>query len=601
LEKELSQTREDMRTITEDQEAGNEELLSANEELLSGSEELRSLNEELEISKEELQSTVEELSVSNQELSFRNGELTYSRKYAEAIITTISEPLLVLNKDLVIKSVNTAFYKSFNLSEKETLEQRFYEIDDAQWNIDELRKTLEQTLQENISPAHYELKTNFKKTGQRVVLLKARKIINDANSEPLILVVIEDITDRKILEASVQTKAEYARNVMDSNPIITSTASADGYITYSNKFFLDYSGLSLQEAVSLGWQGVIHPNQNDDVTTTWMESVAAGKDFYKEILIKKHDGTYRWHFAHALPIRDHEGKITSWVCSASDIHDRKMFSDELEKQIRERTQSLKESNTDLRHSNKNLEQFTFLTTHDLQEPLRKLRTFSSMLFDNYSESVSPAGKNLINKIHASADRLSELIQDVLKFSTLESSQNAFAKTDIGTVLKQVIGDFALMIEEKQAIVKDDTMPVIEVIPVQISQLFYNLLSNSLKFSQANEPPRITISSRKLTKVELLRYPELKPQFDYFEILFADNGIGFDPQYKEKIFEIFQRLHSREKYPGTGIGLALCRRIVLNHNGLIFAEAHENAGALFHIILPLNDHRATFDLLPGYVE
>ena len=441
LEKELSQTREDMRTITEDQEAGNEELLSANEELLSGSEELRSLNEELEISKEELQSTVEELSVSNQELSFRNDELTYSRKYAEAIITTISEPLLVLNNDLEIKSANTAFYKSFNLSEKETLGQHFYEIDDGQWNIDALRKTLEQTLHGNNFNLSYELKQNFKRSGQRVVLINARKIINDSNSEQLILLVIEDITDRKSLEESMQSKVEYARKVLNSTPIITSTASANGDITYSNKYFLDYSGLTLEQAGLLGWQAVIHPDQNEDVTTVWMQSVAAGAEFLKEVLLKKHDGTYRWHMAHALPIRDVEGNISSWVCSASDIHDRKMFSDELERQINERTQALKEANNQLKHANKNLQQFAFIASHDLQEPLRKIKTFSSILSDNYLDKLSSKGKDLVSKIHTSSDRLSVLIQDVLNFSSIEFSQNAFVKKDISTILENVIGDF----------------------------------------------------------------------------------------------------------------------------------------------------------------
>jgi two-component system, chemotaxis family, CheB/CheR fusion protein len=601
LEKELSQTREDMRTIAEDQEADNEELLSANEELLSGSEELRSLNEELEISKEELQSTVEELSVSNQELSFRNDELTYSRKYAEAIITTISEPLVVLNKNLEITSANAAFYKSFNLEEKEILKQAFYEIDGGQWNVAELRKMLEQTLDENNFNTHYELKKEFKRTGNRVMLLNARKIINDSNSEQLILLAIEDITDRKNLEESMQTKAEFARKVLDSSPIITSTASADGRITYSNKFFLDYSGLNLEQSISLGWAAVVHPDQIKDVTAAWTRCIQDGAEFYKEILIKKHDGTYRWHIIHALPIRDLDGVIISWVCSASDIHDRKMFSNELERQIRERTQSLKDSNTELMHSNKNLEQFAFIASHDLQEPLRKIKTFASMLSENYMNNLSGEGRNLVIKISAASDRLSTLIQDVLNFSSIESSQNAFVMTDLNNILTNVIGDFALALEEKKAVVKKDVLPAIEAIPVQINQLFYNLLSNSIKFSQVVDLPLITITSRKLAKVEIMKYPELKAELDYFEILFADNGIGFDDQYKEKIFEIFQRLHSREGYTGTGIGLALCRKIIHNHGGIIFVESHQNTGTLFHIILPLNAHRSKFDLLPGYVE
>jgi two-component system, chemotaxis family, CheB/CheR fusion protein len=601
LEKELSQTREDMRTITEDQEAGNEELLSANEELLSGSEELRSLNEELEISKEELQSTVEELSVANQELTFRNDELTYSRKYSEGIISTISEPLIVLNKDLQIKSVNSAFYKFFNLNEKETIGSHFYEIDQQQWSNPAIRAMLQQTLQEQGFNMHYELKMNFKRIGERVLVLNARKIVNESNSEQLILLIIEDITDQKLREELTESKSEYSKTILDANPIITSTSSPDGMLTYANKYFLTYSGLSLEEATRQGWAAVIHPDQTGEVTKAWMECMASGEEFFKEVLLKRHDGAYRWHASHALPIRNPEGTITSWVSSSSYIHDQKMFSDELETQIRERTQSLKESNIELMHSNKNLEQFAFIASHDLQEPLRKIKTFSNILIENYQEVLNTDGKELVKRIFTASERLSRLIQDVLNFSRIDHTEFAYVTTDINKILANVINDFALLIDEKEAIIKVDVMPEIKAIPVQINQLFYNLLSNSLKFCQPENKPVITVTSRNLTKVELLKHPDLNHELAYFEILFADNGIGFNEQYKEKIFEIFQRLHNQRTYTGTGIGLALCKKIVLNHSGLIYAESHEKAGTLFHIILPLNGHPMHGELLPGYAE
>ena len=165
----------------------------------------------------------------------------------------------------------------------------------------------------------------------------------------------------------------------------------------------------------------------------------------------------------------------------------------------------------------------------------------------------------------------------------------------------MITDFALLISEKNAIVQAENLPVVEVIPIQMSQLFYNLLSNSLKFCNHTDQPKITIGCRNLSQVEVLKKRDLNPKRKYFEILFADNGIGFDERYSEKIFEIFQRLHHHDHYSGTGIGLALCKKIIDNHRGLIFAESHEQAGSLFHIILPLNDHHPVFELLPGYVE
>lgn len=601
LEKELLQTREDMRTITEDQEAGNEELLSANEELLSGSEELRSLNEELEISKEELQSTVEELSIANQELAFRNEQLDYSRKYAEAIITTIREPLIVLDKHLRVKSANAAFYTTFSVTAKETEGEYFYALDGQQWNIPELRSQLERTLLENNFHMSFELKARFSKIGERVLLLNSRTISNEVNSEHLILVAIEDITDRKILEQTLKENADYAKTVLDSSPHITCTASVEGKITYANKFFLDYAGLKLEEAIRSGWEGVTHRDQLEKIQNAWTESITTGKAFAREMLLRRHDGVYCWHMVHALPVRNSEGVITSWVCSAGDIHNQKMFSNELERQIRERTKALKESNTELEHSNKNLEQFAFIASHDLQEPLRKIRMFASILSENFIDSVPAEVRKLVEKIHISAARMSSLIQDVLNFSRNNTEENSFVRTDINIILNNVIGDFALLIDEKKAVIKTEPLPVAEVIPLQINQLFYNLLSNSLKFSKPELQPVITIRSRNLTLVEVMKHPELDTNLDYFEILFADTGIGFNQKFAEQIFQIFQRLHNKEDYSGTGIGLALCKKIVLNHDGLIFGESHEGAGALFHIILPLNKRHPMAELLPGYEE
>jgi len=589
LEKELSQTREDMRKISEEQESGNEVLMSTNEELLSGSEELRSLNEELEISKEELQSTVEELSAANQELAVRNDELNHSRKYAEGIVTTIREPLIVLDKDLRVKSANSSFYKTFRRTEEETEGKLFYELENNQWDIPELRKLLEMTLQKKTFYESYEVKRKFSTIGERTMLLNARKILKESDKEQLILLAIEDITERKTLEDQLKKSAEYLKAILESSPQIASTASSDGTVTYFNQFFLDYSGLDFPEAIAKGWQTVIHPDMKEEMQKSWMHSIGTGESFYKQLLFKRHDGVYRWHISRAVAIRNNEGTITSWVGTATDIHDQKMFSEELEKKVTERTQMLKESNFELEHSNKNLEQFAFIASHDLQEPLRKIQTFSSLLSDNFSGQLPVEGKKIIDKIHKSSERMSTLIQDVLNFSRIENEKNAFLNTNLNAILNNVLNDFNLLISEKNAIINQEALPDMEVIPFQINQLFYNLISNSLKFVRNDIQPVITVSSRMLNSDEVIKYPNLHQKLSYCELLFEDNGIGFDEQFAERIFLIFQRLHPRQKFSGTGIGLALCKKIVTNHHGEIFASTKENEGSAFHIILPLTQN------------
>jgi two-component system CheB/CheR fusion protein len=289
------------------------------------------------------------------------------------------------------------------------------------------------------------------------------------------------------------------------------------------------------------------------------------------------------------------------VGTATDIHEQKMFSQELEKKVRRRTQSLKQSNIDLEHSNKNLEQFAFIASHDLQEPLRKIQTFSAILFDNFKNKLPADAVQLISKISASSKRMSTLIYDVLNFSRIAKDANAYEATDLGEILNNVLVDFSLLIEEKKASLQIGQLPVVDVIPFQINQLFYNLLSNALKFARAGVISKVNITSRQLPSFEVAKYIDLNKNNSYLEILFEDNGIGFKQEYSEQIFEIFQRLHDQTSYAGTGIGLALCKKIVAIHRGEIFAESREGQGTLIHIILPFKHAGAIENLLPGYVQ
>jgi two-component system CheB/CheR fusion protein len=264
-----------------------------------------------------------------------------------------------------------------------------------------------------------------------------------------------------------------------------------------------------------------------------------------------------------------------------------LFSEELEKQVAERTLSLHEANIELQHSNKNLEQFAYIASHDMQEPLRKIRTYSSILQSRNKKDLPDGVTEMLTKIETSAERMSNLIKEVLNFSRiLHHSGETFEKTDLNEIISEVLNDFDLLINDKHAVIHLERLPVIEAIPVQITQLFYNLVSNSLKFTKKGTDPIITISSKIVEGNDLGELTTLDPKLSYCEITISDNGIGFDQKYADQIFLIFHRLHGRDQYTGTGIGLALCKTIVVNHNGEIFSVSHKNDGASFTIILPL---------------
>jgi two-component system, chemotaxis family, CheB/CheR fusion protein len=477
LEHELAQAREDMRSITEDQEAANEELQSANEELLSGSEELQSLNEELETSKEELQTTNEELIVLNQELISLNEQVTTARNYAESIITTIQEPLLVLDKTLRVKTANNAFYKTFHVTEEETEGVLIYELGNKQWNTAPLRKLLEEILPKKTKFSDFEVKHEFPTVGERIMLLYGCEIARQNSEENLILLVIKDITEQVI-----------ARN--------------------------------------------------------------------------------------------------------KNLADQQLRAQELEEKVRQRTfelgeanELLRERNAELGKMNKELESFTYVSSHDLQEPLRKIQTFSRYLLEKEYTVLSDKGKDYFNRIQSAADRMQQLIDDLLAFSKINLDERKFENTDLNIIVQEVKNDLNETIEEKRASIETTELGRANVIPFQFRQLLYNLVSNSLKFSKPETSPRIVIRSRNVIFNEA-GDKNLLPGKEYCHITFADNGIGFESHFSEQIFEVFQKLHAQEEYSGTGIGLAIVRKIVENHNGVIAATSELGKGTTFDIYIPV---------------
>jgi two-component system CheB/CheR fusion protein len=466
LEKELAQLREDMRSIIQDQEAVNEELQSANEELLSGSEELQSLNEELETSKEEIQSTNEELTTLNQELFDRNEQLNLSRLYAESIVATIGESLIILDKERRVKMANRSYYKKFRSSEVETEGKSFFLLGNGQWDIPQLRSILDHNLLADGQIIDVEVRYRFEDTGERILLLNACGIAQKDSAEPLTFLAIRDVTDTR--------------------------------------------------------------RREDDLL---------------------------------------------------------LFSRELENKVAERTISLKESNTLLEQTNENLEQFATIASHDLQEPLRKIRTFSNILHQRYAKELTGEPGELINKISLSAQRMSDLIRDMLNFSKVLDA-NVFEKVDLNGILQNVIADFDLLIEQEKAVVTRSELPKIRGVPLQMNQLFYNLIGNALKFSRPGVAPVVDISCRMPDPEELAGHRALNGDVTYCEIVVADNGIGIDEKYSEQIFMIFERLNAREHFEGTGIGLALCKRIIQNHKGEIYVVSEKGKGTQFHILLPI---------------
>jgi PAS domain S-box-containing protein len=286
---------------------------------------------------------------------------------------------------------------------------------------------------------------------------------------------------------------------------------------------------------------------------------------------KRKDGTNFWGSIVITALHGDANNVIGFTKVTRDLTERKAAEDRIRQHASE-----------LEVKNNQLEQFAYIASHDLQEPLRKIQTFVQILEKNVGNQE--IRQKYFAKIEASAKRMSDLIQSVLHYSRLAQPNELWAPVDLNEVVQSVLGDYELLISEKNAVVKYDTLPVISGIRSQLGQLFSNLLGNSLKFSR--EKPEVRICWKILAGEDLqIRFSTADISKQYIELQFSDNGIGFEQQYSEKIFAIFQRLNAREEFAGTGIGLALSMKIVENHNGYISAKSALGKGATFFIHLP----------------
>ncbi len=245
---------------------------------------------------------------------------------------------------------------------------------------------------------------------------------------------------------------------------------------------------------------------------------------------------------------------------------------------------LEQNNVVLEANNSELQAFNYAASHDLQEPLRKIETFLSRLRDTNYENLSDNGKQYMDRTLVAANRMRSLIDDLLHFSRTTRSEASFERTDLNLLLQNAKEELAHLVEEKRAEITTEPLPVLEVIPFQIQQMFVNLIGNSLKYSSSNREPRIEITCTK-TSSDLEPVIRNEVKTNYYKLVFKDNGIGFENQYSERIFTLFNRLHSREDYRGTGIGLAICKKVIENHNGYIYAQGEPGVGSIFTILLP----------------
>ncbi len=589
LTEELNSIRKEINTITDLQEITFEELQVANEEIVSSNEEYQTLNEELETSREEIEVTNEELISSNQELHMRNSLLTEAYDFSEAIIATIHEPMLVLDKNFAVKSANKSFYEKFLFKKQDTEGISLFDLGDKQWNIVELKTALKNIISHNSSLSKFHLTHTFKGIGEKHLLLNGNLILQKISSEQLILLAIEDITEQKRIEnnlaQSLKEVLDY-RYALDASSIVD-VADEKGIINYVNDNYCRISQYSSDELIGKNHR-VINSNYHSEVfmKELW-DTIMSGKIWRNELRNKAKDGSFYWVNSTIVPFLDEEQKPYQFVAISIDITDQKMAERELMEAkifaelatgIAEEAQIKAErASHNAEEAMKAKQQFLSNMSHEIRTPLNAIIGFTKIVLKTNLEAKQ---KEYLTAIKMSGDALIVLINDILDLAKVDAGKMVFEKKPFKLAFSvlTIIRLFETKSQEKNLILKseiDTNIPEVLVGDAsRLHQIMLNLVSNALKFTAKGY---ISLNIRLLNEDA----EKVTIQFSV-----EDTGIGIASDQLKTIFENFQQASSETSrlYGGTGLGLAIAKQLVESQGGVISLKSKIDEGSTFTFVL-----------------
>ena len=361
------------------------------------------------------------------------------------------------------------------------------------------------------------------------------------------------------LERLRESEARY-RSLVEAVPQLVWTCTADGQCDYVNARWLEYTGLAAEKLLGLGWLQAVHPDDRERAAACWDKSLRELAPYGIEYRIVAKDGGYHWFQTRAVPVLNAPGRALYWAGTCTDIQDRQTAEETLAQHAR----ALATSNADLR-------QFAYIASHDLQEPLRTIVSYTQLLRKRYHDKLGQEGEDFLQYAAEGARRMQRLIKDLLDYASAASERERGPQpTGCERALEIALRNLAAGVRESGAAVTHDSLPRVHAHPTQIVRVFQNLIGNSIKYRRDGEPLRIHVAAER--------------DGHHWRLSVRDNGCGFEPEESERIFGVFQRLQDRS-VPGTGIGLAICKRIVEAHGGRIWAESKAGDGATFFFTLP----------------
>lgn len=490
--------------------------------------------------------------------------------------------------DLIIELANDLTLKMWDRSHN-VIGKPFIEALPELKNTGYIEK-MQEVIQTGVSKTFYETPIILHRGGKDELgyfTFDYQPYYEEGHNEPIgLLVFSNEVTEQVInREKARQSELSLDLAIEIAELGVYNVDVKSGKANYSRKL-MEWFNMPESSSLMAELFAKVHPEDRQEVYKVIVKSMdknAGGK--HNLIFRVLHPVTNEIRYISSIGQMQYDGDRALTVSGVmQNVTSQVLAQKEIEDEVALRTKELAEANNALIQNNRELEQFAYIASHDLQEPLRKVTTFTQLLNLKLADT-SDEVKLYINKVQASIKRMSELIRDVLDFTQLNLNREGIEQVNLNHVIKDVSTELREEIESSLAQINYSSLPVIQAVPLQMKQLFSNLISNSVKFSRKGMKPIINIRSQRLKKNRLHGYKGLLPDVDYYSITVEDNGIGFSPAHAERIFGIFQRLHTKNEFDGTGIGLAICRKIAQNHFGEIHANSSENDGAVFTVLLP----------------
>ena len=495
--------------------------------------------------------------------------LEEARDYAQAIVETVREPLVILSEDMRVMTANQSFYQTFGMTPDETKDELLCNLGNCAWNIPRLNELLRKILPKNTKFDDFEIDHEFPRIGRRMLLLNARQIKQELNKPGMILLAIEDVTERRKLEEQLH----------ESNAALTAAQRLshighwkfDGKtkkLIWSEELFRIF-GLDPAKPAPTNTQHLMlyHPDDVATIKKAFKRTLNEGTPYAVESRILRPDGSLRYIEAKGEAIFNDHGKVTEVFGVCLDITERKLT----EGKVIELNSALERYNDKLAAANKELEAFSYSVSHDLRSPLRHMTGFAKMLQKKLVDHPDEETHRYVAAIITASQKMDQLIDDLLSFSHIGRAALQMRKLSLNTLVTGVVREIREELQGRKIRWEIDELPDVLGDQSLLRLVIVNLVSNAIKFTSTRPEAEIRIGC--------------KDDEDNFTCSISDNGVGFDMKYENRLFGVFQRLHTQEEFEGTGIGLANVQRIIARHGVKVWAEGAVGQGATFSFSLP----------------